>query len=102
MSTYEDLLTNLKKKATEFSAKLTDLNNQNNHVKETTEKLLETLSTLGSKKIFCKICYSRPPTHALQPCYHGGFCLHCAQRSLNRGRCAICRTPVESFVKIFL
>jgi hypothetical protein len=99
---YEDVLTNLKKSADKFAQDLTDLNNQNNHVKESTEKLLDTIQKLVGDKTCCKICYNRPPTHALQPCYHAGFCVHCAQRAMNRGRCDICRTPIESVVKIYM
>ena len=99
---YEDTLTNIKKKADLFSQKLTDLNNLNNSVKDTTDKLLEKLHSLKANKQYCKICYSRPPNYALQPCYHANFCQHCAQRSLNRSKCPICRGPVEAFVKIFI
>ena len=103
---YEEVLANLKKTADKFSDKLTELNNQNNDVKQTTEKLLETMSTLkgSSAQTFCKICYnsSRPPNFALKPCYHASFCQNCAQRALNRGRCPICRSDIESFVKIFI
>ena len=99
---YEDTLGNLKKKADEFSGKLTDLNNLNNGVKQQVDKLLEKLQGLKINKQYCKICYCRPPSFALLPCGHAGFCNSCSQRALNRARCPICRGTIESFVKIFI
>ena len=102
--TYEELLVQLKDKADVFSEKLTECNNANNDVKTKTEKLLNTLQDLKNKHTtqYCKICYARPPTHALMPCGHAGFCENCCQRQVNRNKCGICRSAAESMVRIFV
>lgn len=99
---YEDVLVNLAKKSDEFTEKLEILDSCNKKVKESTKKLLELIQTFKPNKTVCKICCLRPPTAAVQPCFHGGLCSSCAQRALNRGRCFVCRAKIDAFVTIYI
>lgn len=50
----------------------------------------------------CVICLSHPKTHLLTPCGHKCMCAGCAARAAPRGSiCPICRTTVESVVRVF-
>ncbi|TNJ28254.1 Ankyrin repeat protein 2 [Giardia muris] len=49
----------------------------------------------------CVICLTNPKDTLLQPCNHICVCSTCAEQTRN-GRCPLCRTPVESTVKVYL
>ena len=102
MSGYEDILLKMKDKSDEFSTFLTDLNNLNNDVKTRTGSLLKKIDDLkGKNQKLCTVCYTRVPTHALQPCGHI-YCENCAQRGLNRNKCFTCRQPIQELFRIFI
>ncbi|TNJ26193.1 Ankyrin repeat protein 2 [Giardia muris] len=49
----------------------------------------------------CVICLTNPKDTLLQPCNHLCVCSSCAGRIMNQ-TCPLCRTPIESTVKVYL
>ena len=57
-------------------------------------------------RLQCVICLENEIIYSLQPCSHLGLCHTCAQTLQARSRgeelCPICRTPIQSYQRIFL
>ena len=106
MMSYTDLAKKLQDKATEFGVHLGELNSLNNDVKERLDKVLKSIEHLAGKspntKVTCSVCYTRPQTHAIIPCGHGGMCVECATRAQQRNRCFTCRGRIEDIIRIYL
>ena len=49
----------------------------------------------------CSICISNTKSHVIVPCGHKSICGECAPHILQTGICPICRTPIESIIKVF-
>lgn len=65
----------------------------------TTEEKLEQVKQQSQENRLCKICMDREIEVAFIPCGHQLACRHCA---LALKDCAICRKPVDRFLRIFL
>ena len=52
-------------------------------------------------EVRCSICISNTKSHIIVPCGHKSICGDCAPQTLNGGTCPICRTPIESIIKVF-
>lgn len=46
----------------------------------------------------CCVCYENPSTHAIVPCGHNIYCEDCV---VKLRKCAKCRGPIQSVIKIF-
>lgn len=57
-------------------------------------------------RLQCVICLENEVIYSLQPCSHLGLCHTCAQTLQTRSRgeelCPICRTPIQSYQRVFL
>ena len=89
-------------KTSEFESILNTISVINTNLKESSEKMLTTLNELVGKTKCCSVCYTHEANFVMLPCGHATFCESCAQRGLNRGRCFVCRSRVQSVTKIFL
>ncbi|UJR21471.1 hypothetical protein I4U23_024556 [Adineta vaga] len=60
----------------------------------------------STTQLHCIICLENEIKYSLQPCSHLGLCYSCAQTLQSRSRreelCPICRTPIESYQRVFL
>ena len=102
MAGYEEILMKMKEKSVEFANFLTGLNNLNLDIQSRTDKLLKAIDSLkGKNHKLCTVCYTRIPSHAMQPCGHL-FCQSCSERGMNRGKCFTCRTQIEGLFRVFL
>ena len=107
MASYGELAKALNLKTVEMNTHLCSLKDLNDELNDRTEKMLTALKNLTgttsvAAQISCNCCYSRPRTHALLPCGHGGLCANCCERARRRNRCFSCRGEVEQVVRIFL
>ena len=104
MTSFQDLARQLHEKSKEFNEHLTNLVKLNDELRDRAGKVLTAITKLcghSDGPVTCKVCYTRPGQYACVPCYHGGLCQSCAQRSKNRAKCFVCRARVEDIVKIF-
>ena len=101
---FRDLAHQMAEKSKEFANHLQLLSKMNNDLRDQSIKILDELNRLVGKVTTtktCSVCYTRTGDYAVIPCGHGGLCQSCAQRSLDRHRCFVCRGPVDSTVRVF-
>jgi len=72
------------------------------------QEKLETLKVLTDKaeqcipvEAKCSICISNTKSHIIVPCGHKSICGDCAPKILNAGMCPICRTSIQSIIKVY-
>ena len=66
-------------------------------VEHLSEKVVE------DEKNNCVVCMERPSKTAMVPCGHASFCEECAKRLQSTvGKCAICRTKIQTVINIFM
>ena len=101
-SSYQELCKMMQNKANDFKKHLMRLNTLNNDIIERTEKIMVAMHEMmgDTSKKMCPICYSHELSHAYT-CGHC-FCEACAQRGLERNKCAVCRARVTSCMKLYL
>jgi hypothetical protein len=49
----------------------------------------------------CVICEEKPATHAVVPCGHKCLCGDHAEAVCLKGECPMCRTPVQTCIRIY-
>ena len=57
------------------------------------------------EEVQCVVCMDERKQHVLMPCMHMCVCEACAQRLLEvqtTPLCPVCRTPVESTMRVFI
>lgn len=68
---------------------------------EQSSELSLTSSLSSPDQIECRICRDAAIDSVLLPCSHSCMCMPCAQ-PMQSQECPICRTPIESVMKIFI
>ena len=107
MSAYEEIVSAVHTKATEFDAHLGKLKHLNAALVARSADVLQALRDLvGSvvlppKKNACCVCCTREQRSACVPCGHV-FCGSCADRAKRASRCHTCRQPVDETIRIYL
>ena len=65
----------------------------------TDEKMQEQME---DKENMCVVCMELPSKTAMVPCGHASFCEDCANRlKSDEGRCAVCRTNIQTVMNIY-
>ena len=104
-SSFHELTKKLHEKSKELDSHLTKLKKANNDLRDSSTQVLTTLGALVGNvapRQTCNVCYSRPRECCLLPCGHAGLCLSCGARAQTRGRCFVCRQPIEDVMRIYL
>lgn len=102
---YQEQLKSIVIKAEEFDRLLTNIKKLNNELRAKSTKVLENITELIGKTSDpnqCKVCFSGPQTHMFYPCGHTGYCIQCATRGKDRGRCFECRQRIVDVVRYYL
>lgn len=55
----------------------------------------------NGKQITCCVCFEDAASYAIVPCGHSDYCNLCIAKLTKLSACAICRTKVDKFIKLF-